>query len=392
MNSPAPAADASAEGMSNRRRGLLILAATVVVGVCVWAVYWYVHGRWFVSTEDAYVGGTIVQITAEIPGTIRAIHPRETESVTAGQTLIELDPSDAKVAWETALADLGSTVRQVRGSFVQVDRARAQLAAHAAELRRARADYERRQSIASGGAVSTEEVAHARESTDALEASVRAAQEELNMALTQTQGTSVERHPLVERAAARVRDAALALSRTTITSPVDGVVGKKGVQLGQRVAPGTPLLAVVPLSDVWVDANYKEVQLRRMRIGQPVELRADLYGGDVNYHGRIRGFSPGTGAAFALLPAQNASGNWIKVVQRVPVRITLDPNELQEHPLRIGLSMRVEVDLHDQSGPVLAAPTTDIAASMQHHAELDPQVEATIARIIAGNSGNAVTR
>ena len=170
---------------------------------------------------------------------------------------------------------------------------------------------------------------------------------------------------------------------------MDGVVGKKGVQLGQRVAPGTPLMAVVPLADVWVDANFKEVQLRRMRIGQPVTVHADLYGGDVTYHARIKGFSPGTGAAFALLPAQNASGNWLKIVQRVPVRLTLDPAEVQAHPLRIGLSMHVEVDLHDESGPMLAAPNSAIVASMPSHAPRDPQVEATIARIIAGNSGTA---
>jgi membrane fusion protein (multidrug efflux system) len=184
-----------------------------------------------------------------------------------------------------------------------------------------------------------------------------------------------------------VRDAALALSRTTIAAPVDGVVAKKGVQVGQRVAPGTPLMALVPLADVWVDANFKEVQLQRMRIGQPVNLHADLYGDDVTFHGRVHGFSPGTGAAFALLPAQNASGNWIKIVQRVPVRVVLDPAEIHEHPLRVGLSMHAEVDLHDQSGPVLGAPTQDVAASMPGHAASDPEVEAAIARIIAQNSG-----
>jgi membrane fusion protein (multidrug efflux system) len=392
MNLPEPSAVAPADGMSKRRRGLLVLALVVVIGLLVWAARWYSHGRWFVVTEDAYVGGTIVQITAEIPGTVRAIHPRETAGVTAGQTLIELDPADARVATDTAIADLASTVRQVRSSFVQVDRARAQLAAREVELRRGRADYQRRASIAAGGAVSTEEVAHASESTDALEAAVRAAQEDLNVALTQTQGTSVEQHPLVARAAARVRDAALALSRTTIQSPVDGVVAKKGVQVGQRVAPGTPLMAVVPLRDVWVDANFKEVQLQHMRIGQPVTLAADLYGRDVTYHGRVQGFSPGTGAAFALLPAQNASGNWIKIVQRVPVRIELDPAEVLEHPLRIGLSMHAEVGLRDQSGPMLAAPTDDVASSMPAHADRDPQVEATIATIIAVNSGRAAAK
>jgi membrane fusion protein (multidrug efflux system) len=392
MNSPAPTATDAVDAPSNRRRGLLLLTAVVVIGALAWGAYWFLHARWFVSTDDAYAGGTVVQITAEVPGTVRVIHPRETQGVKAGQTLIELDPADARVAWDSALADLASTVRQVHGSFAQVDRARAQLAAREVELRRARADFARRNSIASGGAVSTEEVAHAGESIEALEAAVRATREELNVALAQTEDTTVAKHPLVERAAARVRDAALALSRTTIASPVDGVIGKKGVQVGQRVAPGTPLMAVVPLTDVWVDANFKEVQLQRMRVGQPVTLEADLYGSDVTYHARIQGFSPGTGAAFALLPPQNASGNWLKIVQRVPVRIALDPEEVRKHPLRIGLSMHVEVDLHDQSGSMLAAPTSDIAASMPAHAANDPQVEATITRIIAGNSGHAAAR
>lgn len=392
MNSPAPTSMEPVNGMSNRRRGLLILAAVVIVAAAAWFAYWFIHARWYVATEDAYAGGTIVQITAEIPGTVRAIHPRETQSVKAGQTLIELDQADARLAVDAALADLASTVRQVRGSFVQVDRARAQLAAREVELRRSRADFQRRNSISAGGAVSTEEIAHASESTDALEAAARAAREELNVALAETQGTSVEQHPLVARAAARVRDAALALTRTTVTSPVDGVVGKKGVQVGQRVAPGTPLMAVVPLTDVWVDANFKEVQLQRMRIGQPVMLHADLYGKDVTFHGHVKGFSPGTGSAFALLPAQNASGNWIKIVQRVPVRIMLDPAEVLEHPLLIGLSMHVEVGLRDQSGPMLAAPTGDVASSMPAQADRDPRVEAAIARIVAENSGHAAAK
>jgi membrane fusion protein (multidrug efflux system) len=192
----------------------------------------------------------------------------------------------------------------------------------------------------------------------------------------------------VLRAAVRVREAALALNRTLIVAPVDGVVAKKGVQVGQRVNAGTPLMALVQLQDMWVDANFKEVQLQRMRIGQPVELESDLHGSDVVYHGRIKGFSPGTGAAFALLPAQNASGNWIKIVQRVPVRIELDRGELNEHPLRVGLSMHARVDLHDQSGPVLGAPTRETAGSMPSRAARDDNVEALIAQVIAANSAH----
>ena len=189
------------------------------------------------------------------------------------------------------------------------------------------------------------------------------------------------------RAASRVRDASLALSRTTITAPVAGVIGKKGVQIGQRVVPGTPLLAIVQLDDVWVDANFKEVQLDRVRIGQPVRLHADLYGNGVEFNGRVQGLSPGTGAAFALLPAQNATGNWIKIVQRVPVRIALDRGQLRAHPLRVGLSMHASVDVRDQSGPVLSAPTAEVAATIPPRATDDPATEALIARTIAANTG-----
>jgi membrane fusion protein (multidrug efflux system) len=388
-----PASETASEtGMSGRRRGLLVLAAVVIVGCAAWAFYWFGYGRWHVSTDDAYVGGNIVQVTSEVAGSVLSIHTRETETVAAGQTLLELDPADARVAMDSAVADLGNTVRQVHGSFVQVDRLRAQVVVREVELQRARDDFARRDSIAGGGAVSAEEVAHARESIKGLEAALRAAREDLNVALAQTTGTTPQQHPQVLRAAARVREAALALQRTTIKAPVSGLVGKKGVQVGQRIAPGTPLIGLVPLDDVWVDANFKEVQLAQMRIGQPVELESDLYGGKVSYKGRIKGISPGTGAAFALLPPQNASGNWIKIVQRVPVRITLDPDQLREHPLRVGLSIHAVVDVHDQSGPMLTPPQSEIAAAIAPRAERDPAVEALIEQVITANSGSPAPR
>jgi membrane fusion protein (multidrug efflux system) len=387
MNSPEPATDSAATPNQKRRRGLLLLAVVVLLAGAAWFVWWYLHARWYVSTEDAYAGATVVQVTSEVAGTVRTIHPRETEWVKAGQPLIELDPADARIAMDAALADLGATVRQVRGSYPQTGRLQAQIAVRETDLARARDDYRRRQSIAAGGAVSTEELAHAREVVAGAEAALRSAREDLNVALAQTGGIEASRHPQVMRAIARVREAALALERTRITAPVNGVVARKGVQLGQRVNAGTPLLAIVEIDDAWVDANFKEVQLQRMRIGQPVELRSDLYGDDVVYHGHIKGFSPGTGAAFALLPAQNASGNWIKIVQRVPVRIVLDPQELAEHPLRVGLSMHAEVDLHDQGGTVVAEPSSAVAATMADRPERDEQTEAMIARVIAENSG-----
>ncbi|MFO1406767.1 MAG: efflux RND transporter periplasmic adaptor subunit [Steroidobacteraceae bacterium] len=373
---------------SARRRGLTVLAILVVLCVGAWFAWWYGYGRWRVSTDDAYVGGNVVQVTAEVTGPVREIRTRETDSVSAGQVLVVIDPADAKVAMDAAVADLGNTVRQVRGMYAQVDRLRAQVSAREVELGRARQDLARRVAAGDDGAVAAEEVSHARESVAALEAAVRAAREDLNAALAQTAGTTIEQHPMVERAATRVRDAALALERTTVTAPIAGVVAKKGVQIGQRVTAGLPLLAIVQLDDVWVDANFKEVQLDRVRIGQPVRLVSDLYGDDVEFAGHVRGLSPGTGAAFALLPAQNATGNWIKIVQRVPVRIALDPAQLREHPLRVGLSMHAVVDLHDQSGPVLAAPRTDLAATLAPRATDDPATESLIARTIAANAGH----
>ncbi len=387
MNSTDPATESAPTPNQRRRRGLLLLAVVVLLAGAAWFAWWYLHARWYVSTEDAYAGATVVQVTSEVAGTVRTIHPRETEWVTAGQPLIELDPADARIAMDAAVADLGATVRQVRGTYPQTGRLQAQIAARETDLARARDDYRRRQSIAAGGAVSAEELAHAREVVTGAEAALRSAREDLNVALAQTGGIEASRHPQVMRAIARVHEAALALERMRITAPVNGVVARKGVQLGQRVNAGTPLLSIVEIDDAWVDANFKEVQLQRMRIGQPVELRSDLYGDEVVYHGRIKGFSPGTGAAFALLPAQNASGNWIKIVQRVPVRIALDPQELAEHPLRVGLSMHAEVDLHDQGGTMMAEPAGAVAATMADRPERDEQTEAMIARVIAENSG-----
>ena len=378
---------ASEDSSPARRRGLIALAAVVLLAGAAWAFFWHGYARWRISTDNAYVGGNIVQLTAEIPGTVRAIHARETETVAVGQTLLELDPSDARIAMDAAVSDLANTVRQVHGTFVQIERLRAQVAVRDVELQRARADLSRRRTVASGGAISAEEFAHAQENVKGLEAALRAAREDLNVALAQTAGTTPEQHPLVLRAAARVRDAGLTLQRTTIASPVNGVVGRKGVQIGQRIAPGMPLMGIVPLDDIWVDANFKEVQLSRMHIGQPAEVESDLYGSKQIFSGHVVGISPGTGAAFALLPPQNASGNWIKIVQRVPVRIALDPGQVREHPLRVGLSMHVTIDVHDESGPVLTPPRPAEAATITPRAAVDPSVEALIERVIAANSG-----
>ena len=380
-NTPAVAPNGS------RRRRLLSLAVITLLGLGAYGIYWYSHARYYQSTDDAYVAGDLVQLTSEVPGTVTALSADDTQSVQSGQALLELDPADANIAMGNAEANLARAVRQVRALYAQSAGLDAQIAERETALRRAQDDYKRRADLTRDGAVSNEELAHAKDSIVELQASLSAAREQLNANTAQIDGTTIENHPQVLAAAAAVREAALALERTHLTAPVSGVVARRAVQIGQRVAPGTPLLAIVPLNAVWVDANFKEVQLTDMRVGQPVALHADLYGKDVVFHGKVAGLSAGSGSAFALLPAQNASGNWIKIVQRVPVRVALDPAELAEHPLRIGLSMTAEVDVHETRGAVVATQVRAEAQPTHAGRGKDPAVEQRIAAIIAQNSG-----
>ena len=367
----------------NRRNRLLgILAAVVVVGIVGYALYWFLYASHFESTNDAYVGGDIISITSRENGTVLALHADNTQSVRRGQLLVELDPIKAKIAMDAAEADLARTVRGVRTDFSKVNQARAQLDAARTALEQAQSDYRRRASA--GDAVSGEELAHARDAVTSAQAAVNVAQSGLAQAQATVQGTDVATNPDVLAAISRLRQAALTLAHMHLYAPVDGVVAQRTVQLGQQIAPGTPLMAVVPLQAVWIDANFKEGQLEDMRISQPVTVTADLYGGDVTYHGKVMGLGAGSGSAFALLPPQNASGNWIKIVQRVPVRIALDPKELQDHPLRVGLSVDVSVDIRDKSGPVVA---TEATKEMRGDVGDDggSETEALIRRILTAN-------
>jgi membrane fusion protein (multidrug efflux system) len=370
-----------------RRLGLLALGAVVVLSGLGYAGYWFLDGRYFESTDDAYVNGDVVQVTSEVPGTVLALHVDDTQTVRAGQSLLSLDPADARIAEADAEADLARAVRQVRGLFAQGQELRAQIEQREQAERTADEDLKRRSGLLEDGAISTEELSHARDAVTTTRANVSAARQQLSQTVAQIDGTTIADHPQVLAAEAAVRNAALALHRTELVSPVAGVIAKRSVQLGERVAAGTPLLAVVPLDDVWVDANFKEGQLERMRAGQPVTVRTDLYGHQVTYHGHLVGIAAGSGSAFALLPAQNASGNWIKIVQRVPVRILLDPNELQAHPLRVGLSTTVRVDLHDMSGPLMTTAVRNVPIPRQASAGDDPSVDARIASIVADNAG-----
>jgi membrane fusion protein (multidrug efflux system) len=377
---------------SRRRIALTVFATLVVLGLGSYGAWWFMAGRWAQTTEDAYVAGNLVQLTPQVGGTVVAIRADDTDLVRAGQTVVELDRADAQVALDQAEAMLAKTVRDVRALYSSTDQLRASVDLRANELARAQADLQRRQSLASSGAVSGEELEHARTAVVSAQAALAGAREQWQANAAQTQGTKVESHPLVRQAAARVREAYLAYSRAGIVAPVTGYVAKRAVQVGQRLQPGTPLLAIVPLDHLWVDANFKESQLRDLRIGQPVTLEADLYGGRVEYHGKVAGLAAGTGSVFSLLPAQNATGNWIKVVQRVPVRVELDPAELQRNPLRVGLSMRVEISTHDRTGPQLAGSPRNEAR--YESATQDPALAAAdrrVADIIRAN-GHVDTR
>ncbi|MET0893392.1 MAG: efflux RND transporter periplasmic adaptor subunit [Pseudoxanthomonas sp.] len=360
INPAASDAAPAAPRNNNRKRALLILAAVVIVGTFAWLAYYFLYARWHQDTDDAYVQGNVVSIVPQTSGTVISIDADDGMKVEAGQALVHLDANDAQVAYDQSVANLAGTVREVRGLYSSVDAGQSDLRARQVAVSQARADVARRSGLVASGAVSSEELAHARDVLAAAEAALGASRGNLSRSSALVDATTLSEQPQVQVAASQLRQSYLNLQRSAIVAPVSGYVAKRQVQLGQRVLPGATLMTIVPLEQVWVDANFKETQLGHMRIGQPVEVHADLYGSDVEYTGKVAALGLGTGSAFSLLPAQNASGNWIKIVQRVPVRIELDPRQLAEHPLRLGLSMSVDVSVRDQSGPSLAAARKDV--------------------------------
>ncbi|KAA0910701.1 HlyD family efflux transporter periplasmic adaptor subunit [Pusillimonas sp. ANT_WB101] len=387
-----------------RKPLLIIVTVTFLILGIAWGIWWLLVSAHYESTDNAYVHGNLVQLTSEIPGTVIAINADETQLVKQGERVIQLDPSDTKIAQSQAEAALAQAIRRTRTIFVQNDALEADIAMRQANIERATADLEkarsdlnRRQSLAKSGGVSGEEILHARTALKAAEsglaqtrAALAASKATLATNEALTANTTVERHPDVLMAEDKLRQAVLEQSRTSIPSPVTGMVAQRHTQLGQHVAPGTPIMTVVPLDHLWVEANFKESQLRQMKAGQNATLTADIYGDSVTYHGKIQGLGAGTGSAFALLPAQNASGNWIKVVQRVPVRISLDPKELADHPLRVGLSMQVKVKLDSPKQEAAIATTNNLGLSTDVYGNASKQADALIARIIAENSNSAL--
>lgn len=367
-----------------RKAALIALGGVTVLAAAAWGAYYFSVAQYFEETDDAYVNGNLVQLNAQISGTVTGINADDTQIVRSGDSVVKLDGADTRIELQRSEAALAQAVQQVSTLYVNNSVFKAQIAQRQAELARAEDDLKRRLAADQAGAVSAEDLGHARDAVKERKAALDTAEQQLASNRTQTAQQQISEHPNVLAAAARVRADYLAYARANVPAPVTGYVAKRSVQLGQRVAAGSPLMAIVPLDGVWVDANFKESQLKAVHIGQSVSLHADLYGKDVTYHGKVIGFSAGTGSAFAVLPAQNATGNWIKVVQRLPVRVALDPKELKDHPLRLGLSMAVEVDTHDRQGSQLRAAvnSTFQTSVFDHYGE---EADAEIAGIIARN-------
>ncbi|MBI1252234.1 MAG: HlyD family efflux transporter periplasmic adaptor subunit [Alphaproteobacteria bacterium] len=338
--------------MSKTRKAMLLGAAGIVAKLALGAgAFLYFTAAHYVTTDNAYVGAATAQINAQVSGQILDVRVEDTQSVRRGDVLAIVDPEDAQLNLARAEAEYRRTLQRVRQYYAQEASAAAQLRARQAELARTGVDYARRRALAQTGAVSGEELTATRAAYEAARANAVAAEQNLEAQRALTRGGGVENHPEVASARASMQTAHLALERTTIRAPIDGIVTQRSAQVGQRIEVGQPLMSVAPIQEAYVDANFKEGQLAHVRAGQPVELHADLYGDRVTYHGRVEGLGGGTGSAFAVIPAQNATGNWIRVVQRVPVRIALDPAELAQHPLRVGLSMEARIDVRDQDAP-----------------------------------------
>jgi membrane fusion protein (multidrug efflux system) len=354
-----PAAPAPTPANGRRRNILILIAVIFIVLGALWAAYWVLVLAKREQTDDAYVNGNKVVISAQVSGTVVAVLADDTQLVNSGQVLVRLDPIDAQTSLSRTAGALAQTVRQVRQEKSTADQYDSLIDTRKLELARAAADLAKREPLLAEHAIAAEEVRHARESVEMARAALTQAVRQSTSSHALVDGTSVEDNPAVLQAKAAYRDAWIAAQRNAVVAPVAGYVAERSVQLGQHVQAGQALMTVIPLNSLWVDANFKEVQLRHLRIGQAAQVRTDLYGGSYIFHGHVEGMSAGTGAAFALLPAQNASGNWIKVVQRVPVRIQIDDGDLVKSPLRVGLSATVTVDTTNREGRVLAGESTD---------------------------------
>jgi len=384
---PAPAPPANGK----RRRIMILIGSVFILLGLLWFLYWFFVSSKREDTDDAYVNGNKVILSSQVTGTVVEVLTDDTQPVKAGQVLVRLDPSDAAIALSRAGNALAQVVRQVRQQKSTADDYDAVVASRKLELSRAEVDLAKREPLLADQAIAAEDLRHAHEAVDLARAALNQANRQSAGAHALVDGTPIAENPAVLGARDAYRDAWIAAQRNSIVSPIAGYVAERSVQLGQRITPGQALLTVIPLQDLWIDANFKEVQLRHLRLKQPVEIRSDLYGGSFIFHGQVEGVSAGTGAAFSLLPAQNASGNWIKVTQRVPVRIHVNPDDLAKHPLRVGLSTTVTVDTTSQDGDVLAAepesglPESSTAIYTQDQGKADAEADALIQRNLGGD-------
>ena len=371
-----------------RTRILLILTLLFIVIAVAYGIYWFLVLRHHEETDDAYVAGNQVQIMAQVSGSVTKVWVDNTDFVKKGDVLVTLDPTDAQQAFEKAQTALASSVRQTRQMMINSKQYQANIEVRKTALAQAQSDLNRRVPLGTANLIGREELQHARDAVASAQAQLDVAVQQYNANQAMILGTRLEDQPAVQQAAAEVRNAWLALQRTKIVSPMTGYVSRRAVQPGAQIGVTTPLMAVVPASGLWVDANFKETQLAHMRIGQTATVVSDIYGDDVTYTGKVVGLDMGTGSAFSLLPAQNATGNWIKVVQRLPVRIELDANQLSQHPLRIGLSTLVTVDTSNSDGQMLAnqARTTPAYESNAREIGLEP-VNILINDIVKANAG-----
>jgi len=385
----------SAENKTNkskRKTSFLILFLILLVIGGGWLAYYEVYAKFSEETDDAYVNGDLVTLSPEISGSVTKVVVDEGDYVEKGQVLVTLDSSDAKVALQEAEAKLAVAVRQVRSLFAMSDYSKAKLDSSKVEYNQAINDYKRRKNIARSGAISEEDLVHYSDLVDTTKSQYIAAQEEFKMSTSMVDNTMIETHPEIKAAVAGVRKSYLSYKRTQIIAPISGYVAKRSVQLGSRVQPSSQLMVIVPLHQVWVDANFKESQMKDMRLGQKVILTSDLYGEDVEYKGEIESLGIGTGSAFSLLPAQNASGNWIKIVQRLPVKIRLQPDNQEQYPLRIGLSMVAKVDIEDTSGKVLAQePQVEARFDTDVYQNTLKDADQLVTKILRENIGASLT-
>ncbi|AFR04734.1 multidrug resistance protein A [Pectobacterium carotovorum subsp. carotovorum] len=371
-----------------RKRVLSLLTFIFVVLGCAWLVYWFLVLRHHQSTDDAYVAGNQIQIMAQVSGSVTHVNVDNTDFVKQGQVLVELDPTDAQQAFERAKTGLANSVRQTHQLIINSKQYQANIELRQTELNKTQSDLSRREALGSANAIGREEVQHARDAVATAKAALEVARQQYQANQAMILDTPLEKQPAIQQASVEMRDAWLALQRTKIVSPIDGYVSRRSVQIGARISSTSALMAVVPANHLWVDANFKETQLANMRIGQPATVIADIYGDDVVYQGKVVGLDMGTGSAFSLLPAQNATGNWIKVVQRLPVRIEIDPKQVAEHPLRIGLSALVNVDTANTEGSALAETSRTTPAYQSDALTLDlTPVNQEISAIIQANAG-----